>query len=327
MTLAVDKLAWQGTDRPAVRHIAIIMDGNGRWAAERGLPRAEGHRQGVESVRRTVEAAIELGITHLTLFSFSSENWARPKQEINDLFGLLRRFIRRDLADLHKHGVKIRVIGTRAGLDADLLRMIDDAIELTKDNTALNLTIAFNYGARDEIARAARRLAEDVAKGTLAPSDVTEERFGNLSRYRQSSRSRPADPHQRRAASVELSPLATCLCRIRIRRRLLARFLAGAVGSRDRRVSAAQSALRWHLGEIHRVTGTGRYLSRNARTERAGNRKWRSALPRRSCSPRSPSAPRCPAPGPFSVSSWWGARSLPGNGDGSPAATASTAQR
>jgi undecaprenyl diphosphate synthase len=178
VTLAVDKLAWQGTDRPAVRHVAIIMDGNGRWAAERGLPRAEGHRQGVESVRRTVEASLELGITHLTLFSFSSENWTRPKQEINDLFGLLRRFIRRDLADLHKHGVKIRVIGARTGLDADLLRMIDDAIELTKDNIALNLTIAFNYGSRDEIARAARRIAEDVANGTLAATEVTEERFG-----------------------------------------------------------------------------------------------------------------------------------------------------
>jgi undecaprenyl diphosphate synthase len=153
------------------------MDGNGRWAAERGLPRVEGHRQGVESVRRTVNAAQDLGITHLTLFSFSSENWSRPRQEINDLFGLLRRFIRRDLADLHKNGVKIRVIGTRAGLERDLLRLIDDAIELTKDNTALNLTIAFNYGARDEIARAARRIAEDVAKGVLAPAEVTQERF------------------------------------------------------------------------------------------------------------------------------------------------------
>jgi undecaprenyl diphosphate synthase len=177
VTLAVDKLAWQSADRPAVRHVAIIMDGNGRWAAERGLPRAEGHRQGVESVRRTVEAALDLGITHLTLFSFSSENWSRPKHEINDLFGLLRRFIRRDLADLHKNGVKIRVIGTRAGLERDLLRLIDDAIELTKENTALNLTIAFNYGARDEIARAARCIAEDVAKGVLAPAEVTQERF------------------------------------------------------------------------------------------------------------------------------------------------------
>ena len=178
MTLAMDKLAWAASDRPAVRHIAIIMDGNGRWAAERGRPRAEGHRQGVESVRRTVEASLELGVTHLTLFSFSSENWARPKQEINDLFGLLRRFVRRDLADLHKNGVKIRVIGTRVGLAADILRLIDDAIELTKDNAALNLTIAFNYGARDEIARAARRIAEDVASGVIAPAEVTPERLG-----------------------------------------------------------------------------------------------------------------------------------------------------
>jgi undecaprenyl diphosphate synthase len=178
VTLAMDKLAWAAIDRSVARHIAIIMDGNGRWAAERGLPRAEGHRQGVESVRRTVEASLEFGITHLTLFSFSSENWSRPKQEINDLFGLLRRFVRRDLADLHKNGVKIRVIGTRAGLDASLLRLIDDAVELTKDNTALNLTIAFNYGGRDEIARAARRIAEEVANGSLAPSDVTQERFG-----------------------------------------------------------------------------------------------------------------------------------------------------
>lgn len=177
MTLAVDKLAWQSADRPAVRHVAIIMDGNGRWAAERGLPRAEGHRQGVESVRRTVNASQELGISHLTLFSFSSENWSRPRQEINDLFGLLRRFIRRDLADLHKNGVRIRVIGTRAGLEPDLLRLIDDAVELTKDNISLNLTIAFNYGARDEIARAARRVAEDVAKGELDASEVTPECF------------------------------------------------------------------------------------------------------------------------------------------------------
>ena len=176
MTLAMDP-KWGDAERPAVRHVAIIMDGNGRWAAERGLPRAEGHRQGVESVRRTLEAAMELGVTHLTLFSFSSENWSRPKQEINDLFGLLRRFVRRDLADLHKNGVKIRVIGARTGLESDILRMLDEATELTKDNTALNLTIAFNYGARDEIARAAQRIAEDVKAGAMDASDVTPEKF------------------------------------------------------------------------------------------------------------------------------------------------------
>ncbi len=177
MTLAMDKRAWQPAENPTACHVAIIMDGNGRWAAERGLPRTEGHRQGVEAVRRTVEAARELGITHLTLFSFSSENWSRPKQEIHDLFGLLRRFIRRDLADLHKNNIRIRVIGTRAGLERDLLRLIDDAIELTKNNTGLNLTIAFNYGARDEIARAARKLAEDVQSGAVAAADVTPESF------------------------------------------------------------------------------------------------------------------------------------------------------
>ena len=176
MTLAMDP-KWGDAERPAVRHVAIIMDGNGRWAAERGLPRAEGHRQGVESVRRTVEAAMELGVTHLTLFSFSSENWSRPKQEINDLFGLLRRFVRRDLADLHKNGVKIRVIGARTGLESDILRMLDEAAELTIDNTALDLTIAFNYGASDEIARAAQRIAEDVKAGAMDASDVTPEKF------------------------------------------------------------------------------------------------------------------------------------------------------
>lgn len=179
MTLAAEELAWSGTDMPVPRHIAIIMDGNGRWAAERGLPRAEGHRQGVESVRQAVKTALDLGITHLTLFSFSSENWSRPHQEIRDLFGLMRRFIRRDLADLHKNGVKIRIIGTRQGLDDDVLRMIDDAVLLTKDNTTLNLTIAFNYGARDEIARAAARIAEDVKRGSLATADITPERFSS----------------------------------------------------------------------------------------------------------------------------------------------------
>jgi undecaprenyl diphosphate synthase len=174
----MEKLAWSQTDSPVPRHIAIIMDGNGRWAADRGLPRTEGHRQGVEAVRRLVRAGIELGVAHITLFSFSSENWTRPRQEIHDLFGLMRRFIRRDLADLHKNGVRIRVIGTRAGLDKDTLRLIDDAVELTKANSNLNLTIAFNYGARDEIARAAERMAKDAVEGRLAPEDITPERLG-----------------------------------------------------------------------------------------------------------------------------------------------------
>src|SRR5262252_1252320 len=137
------------------RHVAIIMDGNGRWAAARGLPRGEGHRRGVEALRRTVRAAGDLGIGFLTIFSFSAENWSRPPAEIRELMGLLRRFIRNDLADLHKRGVRVRVIGEREDLEGDIRRLLDEAEELTKENEKLVLVVAFNYGARQEIARAA----------------------------------------------------------------------------------------------------------------------------------------------------------------------------
>ena len=155
------------------RHVAIIMDGNGRWAREHGLPRAVGHRNGVEAVRRTVRAAIELGIPYLTLYSFSSENWSRPAEEVDDLMGLMKRFIRRDLAELHHAGVRIRVIGERGNVDPELMTLIDEAVELTRDNSAITLVIAFNYGARAEIAKAARALAEKVAAGTMRPDDIT----------------------------------------------------------------------------------------------------------------------------------------------------------
>ncbi len=157
------------------RHIAIIMDGNGRWASKHGLPRSIGHRKGVEAVRRTVRAAIELGIPYLTLYSFSSENWSRPPEEIADLMGLMKRFIRRDLAELHQAGVRIVVIGERDNVDPELMTLIDEGCELTRDNQALTLVIAFNYGSRAEIAKAARKLAEEVAAGRLKPSDVTVE--------------------------------------------------------------------------------------------------------------------------------------------------------
>jgi undecaprenyl diphosphate synthase len=160
------------------RHVAIIMDGNGRWARDRGLPRALGHRQGVEAVRRTVRAAIELEISYLTIFSFSTENWKRPLEEIDDLMGLMKRFIRRDLVDLHKAGVRIRMIGERQQVDSDLMTLIDEAVEVTANNTVMTLVIAFNYGSRGEIAKAARRLAEDVAAGRLAPEAITIERLG-----------------------------------------------------------------------------------------------------------------------------------------------------
>ncbi|MGL4397034.1 MAG: isoprenyl transferase [Hyphomicrobium sp.] len=157
------------------RHVAIIMDGNGRWAKERGLPRALGHRQGVEAVRRLVRAAIDLNIAYVTIYSFSSENWSRPADEVDDLMGLMKRFIRRDLADLHKNGVRIQIIGERDRVDPELLSLIDEAVQLTAGNTTLNLIIAFNYGARGEIAKAARALAEGVAAGTLSPADITVE--------------------------------------------------------------------------------------------------------------------------------------------------------
>ena len=130
------------------RHVAIIMDGNGRWAERRGLPRAEGHRQGVEALRRTVKAAIEIGIPYLTVYSFSSENWSRPRSEIADLMGLFKRYIRRDLAELHRGGVKLRMIGERAGVDADVVALIDEAEQVTRANETLTLVIAFNYGGR-----------------------------------------------------------------------------------------------------------------------------------------------------------------------------------
>ena len=159
----------------APRHVAIIMDGNGRWAAARGLPRTAGHRRGVEALRKTVRAAGELGIQILTIFSFSSENWLRPVSEIRDLMGLLRRFIRNDLAELHGNNVKVRVIGERDGLDPDIRRLLEEAEDLTRRNTGLILVVAFNYGARQEIARAMRGIAEDVAHGRLTPDAVTAE--------------------------------------------------------------------------------------------------------------------------------------------------------
>jgi undecaprenyl diphosphate synthase len=165
-----------GFDAP--RHVAIIMDGNGRWAAARGLPRGEGHRRGVEALRRTVRAAGEIGIRVLTIFSFSSENWSRPASEISELMGLLRRFIRNDLAELHGNNVRVRVIGEREGLDPEILHLLQDAEELTRGNSGLTLVVAFNYGARQEIARAAQRLAAAVQRGELAPEELTADLIG-----------------------------------------------------------------------------------------------------------------------------------------------------
>lgn len=175
MTEIEQQSGFENAAKAGPRHVAIIMDGNGRWAKQRGLPRAAGHRSGVEAVRRTVKAAIELDIDYLTIFSFSSENWSRPAAEIDDLMGLIKRFIRRDLADLHRHGVRIHVIGETTNLDAELLAMIEEAKALTAGNTALNLVIAFNYGARSEITRAVRRLGAKVANGEIAAAHIAPE--------------------------------------------------------------------------------------------------------------------------------------------------------
>jgi undecaprenyl diphosphate synthase len=159
------------------RHVAIIMDGNGRWAETRGLPRVAGHQAGVEAVRRTVRAASDLGIEFLTIYSFSTENWSRPPSEVFFLMGLLRRYIQQDLAELHKNGVRIRMIGERDRVDPSLLALIDDAVTTTAGNTTLNLNICFNYGSRLEITNAARRLAVEVAAGRLSPDEITPELF------------------------------------------------------------------------------------------------------------------------------------------------------
>ena len=159
------------------RHIAIIMDGNGRWANARRLPRLAGHKRGVETVRQTVKDACDIGLKYLTLYSFSSENWQRPTQEVNDLMGLLKLFIRRDLANLHKQGIRVVVVGSQDHLDDEIIELIAKAEETTAKNTGLNLVVAFNYGSKQEIADAARKIAEAVQNGELAPAQITPDVF------------------------------------------------------------------------------------------------------------------------------------------------------
>jgi undecaprenyl diphosphate synthase len=155
-------------------HVAIIMDGNGRWAQLRGLPRQEGHRRGLEALRAAVKNAGELGVKILTLYSFSTENWRRPATEVSFLLGLLKRFVEKDLDELHAAGVRVRVIGGRDDLAPDVLRLVERAEMVTRDNTKMTLVVAFNYGARDEIVRAARQLAAAAASGRVEPAAIDE---------------------------------------------------------------------------------------------------------------------------------------------------------
>jgi undecaprenyl diphosphate synthase len=158
-------------------HVAIIMDGNGRWAASRRLPKIAGHREGGQAVRRAIEAAIESGVAWLTIYAFSSENWRRPAGEVIDLTGLLRQYLKNELAELKRNGVRLRVIGNRSRFDADIQRDLAAAEAETAANTRLNLTVALSYGARDEIVGAARKLCEAVRDGSLDPAQISERRF------------------------------------------------------------------------------------------------------------------------------------------------------
>ncbi len=170
-----DRVSTAAVPRALPRHIAIIMDGNGRWARARGLPRIAGHRSGAEAVRRTVSAAGELGIPYLTLFGFSSENWKRPSAEVQDLMVLLRHYLRREIAELQRNGVRLKVIGQLTRLAPDIVGMISHAETLTRENSRITLTIALSYGGRAEIVAAVQAIAAEVARGSLAAEDVDED--------------------------------------------------------------------------------------------------------------------------------------------------------
>ena len=166
-----------GADGASPLHVAIVMDGNGRWAKQRGLPRSLGHRAGVEALKRTVSAAPKLNIGWLTVFGFSTENWSRPAAEVAELMALPQRYFESDIGRLEREGVRVRVIGSREGLSRDLVRMIDDAQARTARNDAFHLNIAFNYGGQADLVEAARQFAEDVAAGRAKPSDLDQTTF------------------------------------------------------------------------------------------------------------------------------------------------------
>lgn len=172
MTVTLTSPAEPGSSSPL--HVAVIMDGNGRWAKKRGLPRVAGHKKGAEAVRAVVEAAPGLGVTHLTLFAFSSENWRRPQDEVSALMGLLRLYIRSELSKLGKNGVRLSFVGDRSQLDSDIVEMMVDAEEKTRSNPGLHLIIAVNYGGRADILQAARKMALRIETGELSAEAVSE---------------------------------------------------------------------------------------------------------------------------------------------------------
>ncbi len=161
------------------RHIAIIMDGNGRWAKSRLLPRIMGHRKGVETVRDIVEESSNLGIRFLTLFAFSAENWSRPKTEVRSLMTLLKKYIRMEVPRMMRNNIRFNVIGSRSDLPDDVAFALDDARRITSENSGMTLTLALSYGSRQELLDASRRIAADIAEGSLKPEDLTEELFSS----------------------------------------------------------------------------------------------------------------------------------------------------
>ena len=166
-----------GSGTHMARHVAIIMDGNGRWAASRGLPRSAGHRAGAEAVRKTLRAAVEEGVEVLTLYAFSSENWRRSEEEVSDLKGLLLYYVERELDELAREGVRLRLIGDPSAFGPGLVAKLDRAVEQTAANDRLTLVVALNYGSRAEFVAVARRLAEQAAAGTIAPQEIDEQRI------------------------------------------------------------------------------------------------------------------------------------------------------
>ena len=175
--LASQARTGEDSGAPIPEHVAVIMDGNGRWASARSLPRVAGHRAGAHAVRRTIEAAMAAGVGWLTLYAFSSENWRRPVQEVADLTGLLRHYIRQELEELAREGIRVRVIGDRKRFDTDTQGELARAEAATRGNSRLNLNVALSYGARDEIVAAARAAAQAAADGTLDPAELDEGRF------------------------------------------------------------------------------------------------------------------------------------------------------
>ena len=168
------EISTETAEPAAPRHVAIIMDGNGRWAAGRGLPRSAGHKKGAEAVQNAISGAISAGVDYLTLYAFSSENWNRPDDEVKDLMGLLRFYLSKEIKRLHKENIRLQVIGSKKRLADDILKMIDKAESLTADNTRLTLVIALSYGSREEIIDAVKQIADDARNGNLAVDAIDE---------------------------------------------------------------------------------------------------------------------------------------------------------